>query len=68
MDLIGNLPAVIFITHGKLHDLNILDDLIVEAIAIYVMDRGYLDFECFHTIKRILSVESDIIRLTLGQV
>ncbi len=45
IDLRGNIPTVIFITHGKVHDLNILDDLIIEAGAIYVMDRGYLDFE-----------------------
>lgn len=45
IDLRGNIPTVIFITHGKVHDVNILDDLIIEAGAIYVMDRGYLDFE-----------------------
>jgi hypothetical protein len=45
IDLRGNIPTVIFITHGKVHDVNILDDLVIEAGAIYVMDRGYLDFE-----------------------
>jgi len=44
IDLRGNIPTVIFITHGKVHDVNILDDLFIEAGAIYVMDRGYLDF------------------------
>ncbi len=45
IDLRGNIPTVVFITHGKVHDVNILDDLVIEAGAIYVMDRGYLDFE-----------------------
>lgn len=44
LDLHGNIPSVIIITTGKVHDVNILDDLIIEAGAIYVMDRGYLDF------------------------
>ena len=50
IDLRGNIPTVIFITHGKVHDVNILDDLLIEAGAIYVMDRGYLDFERLCTI------------------
>ena len=44
LDLRGNIPSVIIITTGKIHDVNILDELIIEAGAIYVMDRGYLDF------------------------
>jgi Domain of unknown function (DUF4372)/Transposase DDE domain len=44
LDLRGNIPSVIFITHGKVHDVKILDRLSVEPGAIYVMDRGYLDF------------------------
>jgi hypothetical protein len=44
LDLRGNIPSVIIITTGKVHDVNILDDLIVEPGAIYIMDRGYLDF------------------------
>lgn len=44
LDLRGNIPSVIIITTGKIHDVNILDELITEAGAIYVMDRGYLDF------------------------
>lgn len=44
LDLRGNIPSVVIITTGKVHDINILDDLIIEAGAIYVMDRGYLDF------------------------
>ena len=45
LDLRGNIPSVIHITDGKLHDVNILDQLIPEAGAFYVMDRGYIDFE-----------------------
>jgi hypothetical protein len=44
LDLRGNIPSVVIITTGKVHDINILDNLIIEAGAIYVMDRGYLDF------------------------
>ena len=55
IDLRGNIPTVIFITHGKVHDVNILDDLIIEAGAIYVMDRGYLDFERLYKINQSLA-------------
>ena len=44
MDLKGSIPTFIRITDGKVHDVNILDDLILEPGAIYIMDRGYLDF------------------------
>jgi hypothetical protein len=55
IDLRGNIPTVIFITHGRVHDVNILDDLIIEAGAIYVMDRGYLDFERLYKINQSLA-------------
>jgi hypothetical protein len=45
LDLRGNIPTFLHISDGKLHDVNILDQLIIEAGAFYVMDRGYLDFE-----------------------
>ena len=45
LDLRGNIPSFIWVTHAKLHEVNILDQLVPEAGAIYVMDRGYLDFE-----------------------
>ena len=45
LDLRGNIPSFIFISDGKMHDVNILDHLVLEAGAFYVMDRGYLDFE-----------------------
>lgn len=44
LDLRGNIPVFIKITDGKVHDVNILDDLIVEPGAFYVMDRAYLDY------------------------
>jgi len=45
LDLRGNIPSFIHISDGKLHDVNILDQLIPEAGAFYIMDRGYIDFE-----------------------
>lgn len=45
LDLRGNIPSFIHISDGKLHEVNILDMLIPEAGAFYVMDRGFLDFE-----------------------
>ena len=45
LDLHGNIPTFIRITDGKVHDVNILDEIVPEAGAFYVMDRGYIDFE-----------------------
>src|SRR5579863_34100 len=45
LDLHGNIPTFISITDGKVHDVNALDDILPEAGAFYVMDRGYVDFE-----------------------
>ena len=55
LDLRGNIPSVIIITTGKIHDVNILDELIIEAGAIYVMDRGYLDFARLYKIHQTLA-------------
>jgi hypothetical protein len=44
LDLHGNIPSFIRITDGKVHDVNILDEIFPEAGAFYVMDRGYIDF------------------------
>ena len=49
MDLRGNIPCCIRITEGKTHDVNLLDDLVLEPGAFYIMDRGYLDFGRLHT-------------------
>lgn len=45
LDLRGNIPSFIHISDGKLHDVNVLDMLLPEAGAIYVMDRAYVDFQ-----------------------
>ena len=45
LDLRGSIPTFIRITDGKVHDVNVLDEIFPEAGAFYVMDRGYIDFE-----------------------
>jgi hypothetical protein len=45
LDLRGPIPSFVFISDGKLHDVNILDQFEPEPGAFYVMDRGYIDFE-----------------------
>ena len=52
LDLRGNIPSVVIITPAKVHEVNILDELILEPGAIYVMDRGYLDFSRLYTIHQ----------------
>ena len=52
LDLRGAIPSFIHISDGRLHDVNVLDLLIPEAGAIYVMDRGYLDFERLHVLHQ----------------
>ncbi len=51
LDLRGNIPTFIHISDGKLHDVNVLDMLIPEPGAFYVMDRGYLDFSRLYSIN-----------------
>jgi hypothetical protein len=48
LDLRGNIPSFIHISDGKLHEVNILDQLLPEPGAFYIMDRGFLDFERLH--------------------
>jgi len=48
----GNYPTVVIITPGKVHDVNILDQLQFDAGSFYIMDRGYLDFHRLHRIHR----------------
>ena len=50
LDLKGNIPSFIHVSDGKLHDVHALDLLELEAGAIYVMDRGYVDFARLHTL------------------
>ena len=45
LDLHGNIPTFIRITSGNVHDVNLLDEILPEAGAFYVMDRGYIDFQ-----------------------
>jgi transposase len=45
LDLRGNIPCFIHVSHGKMHDVKVLDQLPIEAGAFYVMDRGYVDFQ-----------------------
>jgi len=48
LDLRGPIPAFLYISDGLLHEMNILDQIVPEAGAFYVMDRGYIDFERLH--------------------
>jgi len=48
LDLRGNIPSFIHISDGKMHEVNILDQLLPEPGAFYIMDRGFLDFERLH--------------------
>jgi len=50
LDLHGNIPVLAIITHGKVHDVNIIDSLLLEAGALYIMDRAYTDFNRLHRI------------------
>jgi hypothetical protein len=52
LDLRGNIPCFVHISHGKMHDVNVLDQLPIEAGAFYVMDRGYVDFQRLHRFTR----------------
>jgi hypothetical protein len=52
LDLRGAIPSFIHISDGKLHDVNVLDLLLPEPGAFYVMDRGYLDFARFYALDQ----------------
>ncbi len=52
LDLRGSIPSVVIVTPGKVHDVNILDQLPIEPGAIYILDRGYLDFARLHSIHQ----------------
>ena len=55
LDLRGNIPTFIRITEALIHDVNILDDIIPEAGAFYIMDRGYLDFARLYIFHQFLA-------------
>jgi len=52
LDLRGSIPSLVIITHGKVHDVNILDQLSFEPGAFYIIDRGYLDFDRLYAIHQ----------------
>ena len=52
LDLRGSIPCLVIITHGKIHDVKILDQLIFEPGAFYIIDRGYLDFNRLYAIHQ----------------
>ena len=54
LDLRGNIPSVLFITPASVHDVNLLDALVIEAGAFYIMDRGYLDFARLYRLHQAL--------------
>lgn len=52
LNLQGNIPSFIHISDGKLHDLNVLDMIIIEAGAFYIMDKAYIDFSRLYRINQ----------------
>jgi len=52
IDLRGNIPSVLTISSGNIHDVTILDEIIFEAGAIYIMDRAYLDYARLYRITQ----------------
>ena len=52
LDLKGNIPVLNIITNGRVYDGTILDDLIYEAGSMYIMDRGYLDYDRLYNIEQ----------------
>lgn len=48
LDLRGSIPASVYVTGGQVHDVNLLDQLLLEVGAFYLMDRGYVDFARLH--------------------
>jgi IS4 transposase len=52
LDLRGSIPSWVVITAGKVHDVNLLDQLVFEAGAFYIFDRGYLDFARLYRIHQ----------------
>ncbi len=52
LDLQNNIPSFIYITDGSVHDVNILDILVTEVGAYYVMDKGYIDFQRLYSLNQ----------------
>jgi len=56
LDLRGNIPVLIRVSDGLWHDVNILDELIPEPGSIYIMDRGYVDFERLYNLDQLRAI------------
>lgn len=56
LDLAGSIPVFVWITEARTHDVNILDELLPEPGSVYVMDRGYVDFERLHRLHQARAV------------
>jgi len=52
LDLRGSIPTNVYVTSGAVHDVRILDQLLPEAVAFYLLDRGYLDFARLYVLKQ----------------
>ena len=52
LDLRGNIPCFLRVSHGKMHDVNILDELPIEPGAFYIMDKAYIDFTRLYRLHR----------------
>ena len=52
LDVRGSIPTTVSVSDGRTHEANWLDQLAFESNAIYIMDRGYLDFGRLHTISQ----------------
>ena len=52
LDLRGNIPCFLRVSHGKMHDVNILDELTIEPGAFYIMDKAYIDFTRLYRLHR----------------
>src|SRR5207247_4197598 len=48
LDVRGSIPTSVYVTGGQVHDVNLLDELLLEAGAFYLLDRGYVDFARLH--------------------
>jgi len=55
LDLHGNIPAFISVAPAKIHEIRVLDQLVIEAGSIYLVDRAYLDFERLYALKQALA-------------
>ena len=55
LDLHGNIPAFVRVAPAKIHEIHMLDQLLIEAGSIYIMDRAYLDFQRLHVLHQALA-------------